>query len=134
MTSTEAKDKLQAAYQQLLDNDAHLLNVGVGEQSATSKLTQYVQNEFTDWDVDAEYNRNGKYVKKLNGASVRPDIIVHHRGTDDNLIVIEAKKAGYRGEDNDEEKLKAYKSELGYKFAYKIILGSATSPIQEVIG
>ncbi len=50
--------------------------------------------------------------------TVSPDIIVHHRGTPDNLLVIEVKKSRNREPDNrDEQKLKAFKEELHYRYA-----------------
>jgi hypothetical protein len=43
--------------------------------------------------VDPEYNRDGHEVKRSDGVIVVPDVIVHHRGTSDNLLVIEVKKS-----------------------------------------
>lgn len=57
--------------------------------------------------------------------AVFPDIIVHKRGNnDDNLLIIEMKKDSSR-EDNkrDLEKLRAFKRELNYCFAFHLILG-----------
>ncbi len=55
-----------------------------------------------------------------NGVTVFPDIIVHRRNTDDNLVVIEAKKSNFGGADQDEEKLYAYLYELEYRYAFKV--------------
>lgn len=60
--------------------------------------------------------------KMLDGeVSVYPDIIVHHRGTKDNFVVIEAKKS--TNIENDEEKLLAYKDKDGlyYKHAFAVL-------------
>ena len=56
--------------------------------------------------------------------TVFPDIIVHKRGTDENLLVIEMKKTTSKKTDTtyDLGKLKAFKSQLGYQFAIFIKL------------
>lgn len=61
-----------------------------------------------------------KILEKIltNAVSVYPDIIIHHRGTDDNFIVIEAKKTNNR--ESDDAKLLAYKRDLQYQFALSI--------------
>lgn len=63
------------------------------------------RNEFPDFDVDCEYNRDGVAPKKIGhlglypddddteAETVFPDIIVHRRGTEQNYLVIEAKKS-----------------------------------------
>ncbi|ADJ25558.1 conserved hypothetical protein [Dehalogenimonas lykanthroporepellens BL-DC-9] len=124
--------KIQKAYRQLLARDNHLLSVEANERSITHKLAEYLQVEFPEWNVDCEYNRNGLDGKKLStfikdiqsddtdAVSVYPDIIIHHRGTENNYVVIEAKKSNSRTEDMDNEKLCAYRSDLGYAHAYKV--------------
>jgi hypothetical protein len=68
------------------------------------------------------------------GIIVFPDIIVHRRETEDNLLVIELKKSssGVK-KDFDYAKLQGYKSELSYRFAMFICLGTKneSSPIVE---
>lgn len=50
--------------------------------------------------------------------TIFPDVIVHQRGTDNNLIVIEAKKNANRDrDDQDLAKLQAFRGELGYRYA-----------------
>jgi hypothetical protein len=61
--------------------------------------------------------------KMLDGVSVYPDIIIHHRGTKDNFVVIEAKKSNISEEnESDKQKLLQYKSnaELSYKHGFFI--------------
>ena len=125
------EDNIIRAYKQLLSSDAPLFVADVNERSMTHRFAMYLQEEFSEYDVDCEYNRNGLVPKRLesfkesidsddsNGVTVYPDIIVHHRRINDNYIVIEAKKtSSTRGDDL--EKLKAYKTELSYKYAYFI--------------
>ena len=141
-TNTDNKEvfkKIKNAYLKLLKNDSYLLDVDANERSITHRLAIYLEDEFPDYNVDCEYNRNGAEIKRIteifnniisqnaisitnktgNTVSVYPDIIIHHRGTDDNFIVIEAKKTT-NNNGNDEQKLKAYKDVLHYKHAFFI--------------
>lgn len=92
---------------------------------------------FHDWHVDCEYNREGHDPKTLafsaevaspddtEGNTVYPDIIVHHRGEQDNLLVVEAKKMGnHRGDDHDFRKLIAFRRQLKYRYAVFLRLGT----------
>ena len=128
----EIKDKIIRAFWLLLEIDKHLFIVDANERSLTHRLAMYLQSEFPDYHVDCEYNRNGidpkqlPYFKKqiptddTNALTVYPDIIVHHRGTENNFIVIEAKKTT-NGNRDDIKKLRAYKDELNYSYAYFVL-------------
>jgi hypothetical protein len=130
---SDVEARLKKAEEKLLRTDRFLLENDVNERSITHKLAQYLQEEFfPEWDVDCEYNRVGteEMAKKLDlkaepsctddthARTVYPDIIVHHRGKEyENLLVIEAKKnSSPAGTSRDEEKLKAFGKELGYKY------------------
>lgn len=86
----------------LKKNDSFLLKEDVHERSVAHKLAEYLQYQFPDWNVDCEYNRKGIEIKRLEGLEeceehgkterVYPDIIVHERNTNNNLLVIELKK------------------------------------------
>jgi len=135
----ELKDKIIRSYRMLLSRDSHLLVADANERSITHRLAMYLQNEFPEYDIDCEYNRDGLEPKRLdsfkkqidsdetNGATVFPDIIVHHRGTHDNFIVIEAKKSSNPRNHRDTGeckcdycKLRAYKTDLSYRHAFFI--------------
>ncbi|MEW8348578.1 MAG: hypothetical protein AB2687_09725 [Candidatus Thiodiazotropha taylori] len=127
MTEDEIELKVQTAIDKLLDRDALLLQNDAAERAITAKLSCYIQEEFDDWDVDCEYNRNFHRVKRLkeicksknkeNGASVFPDIIVHQRMTEHNFIVVEVKKTtNTESSDCDLMKLEAFREELGYEY------------------
>ena len=128
----EVKKKVEIALGMLLKNDSFLLEHDVNERSISHKLAEYLQQLFPDYNVDCEYNKRGedipktiqKYWEKLKNDNplVYPDIIVHRRSTDDNLLIIEAKNSsnGSRKErDYDLIKLKAYLSK-GDKYLYKV--------------
>jgi hypothetical protein len=129
----EVRSRVDAAYHSLLCHDAYLLEVDANERSITHKLAEYLQQEFPEWNVDCEYNRDGLLPKTLDhtffrevsasdtdAQTVYPDIIVHRRGSGRNLLVIEAKKSTTSSGTRDADKLKGYKVEHGYDFAYAV--------------
>jgi len=91
--------------------DKDLLLIDVNERSITHRLGIYLQEQFPEWDVDCEYNRlidNKKQMvltKRLKAKigettpedtqakTVYPDLIIHHRISTENLVVIEVKKS-----------------------------------------
>jgi hypothetical protein len=122
---------IKAALSRLFERDAELLRNDVNERTITHKLAEYLEPEFPGWDVDCEYNRNHDQTKRLkslphkitridntDGISVFPDIIIHKRMTDENLLVIEVKKStSDESPVFDKEKLLAFKEELHYQHA-----------------
>jgi hypothetical protein len=136
LTANQVKQKVRAAFELLIRKDAHLLKIDVNERSITHRLALHLQDAFKGWDVDCEYNRNRSDTKKLiigdgvripveaiqtddeQGKTVYPDIIVHHRGTDENLLVVEVKKTtNHVPKGFDLNKLQEYKRQLGYTHA-----------------
>ncbi len=158
----ELRGKVESALVNLYKQDSDLLNRDVDEKSISHRLASYLQSEFTDLKVDCEYNKHGDKGKKLGDAEemlellrqrytpeqlmkkidgnnaivVRPDIVVHTRGIDDNNeIVIEMKKI--RNKDIwkkrfDEEKLKAFTNKsnenpyTAYHYNYGLFLDIPT--------
>lgn len=133
-------DLVLQAVNALLLHDRYLLEHDVNERSITHRLAIYLQEKFPDYHVDCEYNRLGDIPKVLhsvrlnpdsadsNAQTVFPDVIVHKRGTADNLLVIELKKSTSRIDRSiDGAKLVAYKEELGYQFALFIELKTNTA-------
>lgn len=106
-----------AALQNLLGEDAALFVRDVHERTITARLADHLRPQFPGWDVDPEYNRDGHEVKKTNGDIVVPDVIVHHRGTRDNLLVIEARKSNTQ--EADEEVLKKLHMFKAYDLQYR---------------
>lgn len=116
------------ALERLLRSDGALLERDVNEQAVAHHLANYIYEEIGDvFDVDVEYNRhfNEKKVILLGDRSavVRPDIVVHERGSDENNVVaIEVKKFGADLE-RDREKLIALKQQYHYKHAAHVLVG-----------
>ena len=133
MNELEVKDKIEEALEKLKDKDFVLLKNDLNERTISHRLAIYIEDIFTEYDVDCEYNkipegskildiipRKGTLDDDTKAVTVYPDIIVHERDTDNNFMVIEIKKStnNSRNEiDYDGRKLKAYKSKLGYEFA-----------------
>jgi hypothetical protein len=139
-------EHLDVALARLAKQDAVLFKFNANERSLSFRLALYLAQLFPDLDVDCEYNRHHRderHRKRLfsrelravasrnvslmdeNGLTVFPDIIVHRRETDDNLLVIEIKKSTSLVKATfDLAKLAAYRSERGYSFAKFIRLGT----------
>ena len=75
------KDKLIAVVKKVFKNEDHRFG---REENLVSHLSSHLEIFFPEWDVDNEVEKNNE--------RQRPDIIVHKRGTDNNLFAIEVKK------------------------------------------
>lgn len=127
---------------ELYRHDRELLSVNANERSITHKVGEYLQQQFPRWNVDCEYNRRGADIKKLRThcdwqvqpddteGRIFPDIIVHHRGRQDNLLVIEVKKGDSRPSKADHKKLVVLGecSEYSYSYGIFLSLGSQGCP------
>jgi len=146
-----SKEKIENIIKDALDklivNDAILFEVDINERSITHMLALYLHEYFVGWNVDCEYNRDNHEAKWLilpkdryhpdltdiSAKTVYPDIIVHHRGTDENLLVIEAKKEnGMNLANYDIAKLKGFKKELSYQHAVLIKFFDGSCPRYEI--
>ena len=128
------KTRVIAAICALYRHDRELLEINTNERSITHKLAEYLQREFPSWHVDCEYNRLGRDTKKLavnvgkpsphdtEAKTVFPDIIVHRRKTDNNLLIMEVKKAGNQDKTWDIEKLKLFTQVPEYQYQYGLFL------------
>lgn len=130
----EIKEKVLSAVVYLLRNDSDLLDNNVNERSVSHKLAEYLQQQFPEWHVDCEYNRMRGDVKRANNIpdesgqvkrrEVLPDIIIHKRNTELNLLAIEIKKAGSREQlSKDRAKLTAFtKSDGEYRYNFGLLI------------
>ena len=136
----EIKKKVLDSINELYFKAYYIIDNDVNERSITHKLAIYLQNQFTDYDIDCEYNRNMKSPKEIvfietsKKGKVFPDIIVHKRGEDsNNLIVFEIKKCKndnvtdryLETKKHDIEKLKGYvnnNDEVPLKYKYGFFL------------
>ena len=141
----QMKEKVDTTVNLFLKRDFFLIKNDVNERSISHKLAEYLQQQFPEFSVDCEYNRmrdrnmDPEFItKKLNfdieslnsddttAKTVYPDIIIHRRGTSNNLLVIEIKKIINKSTKNfDLKKLKAFrKKPLQYKFGLYIEFGT----------
>ena len=123
------KAKVNIAIARFLEQDSYLLEVDANERTISNRLAVHLSREFPRWDTDCEYNRNLDQIKRLkikqrkgrgqvSMQNVVPDIIVHRRSSNRNLLAIEIKKTSSPESDNhDLGKLRALKRELGYRYA-----------------
>jgi hypothetical protein len=129
MDEKEICGRFEAALDAFFENEAELLELDVHERTVAGYLAhRYLAPQFPNHRVDADYNKVGlarepkrlELPKECRGGGYRivvPDIIVHHRGTNDqNLLVVEIKM-----ETNniprmcDEIKLVGYREQLQYR-------------------
>lgn len=131
MDESEVMQTVDRAVEALIENDNVLLQWDVNERSITHKLAEHLQTRVQNgWIVDVEYNREGHDESKKflsdeyfseepsrdnDKRLVYPDIIVHKRGTNKNLVVIEVKKDTGLDE-KDSEKVEGYIQSLGYRY------------------
>ena len=118
------KKKIKKCIDEFYLNESDLLKRENYEVTISCKFSQYLFIKFPKFDVDCEYDKHidsEKRVKELN-QNIRPDIVIHKRGIDDNnLVYIEIKTDHNRTTRNkDYAKIKvltkqsrAYKYRLG---------------------
>ena len=111
--------------------ETHLLEKDLGERVLTHRLAVHLENQFSGWDVDCDYNRLGERRLRLPkgsivstgddiGKSVYPDIVVHRRTIPENLLAIEIRKgANHQPLEHDRHKLRAL-TDPHLWFAYRI--------------
>jgi len=139
----DIKRRIIAAICALYRYDRELLDRDVNERSITHKLAEYLQREFPGWHVDCEYNRCEGDPKRirlnssqkelcdlfpeikpddLEAKTVFPDIIIHKRKTDRNLVIIEVKKTNGQEDTKDIDKIEAFIKEEAYQYRYGLFL------------
>jgi hypothetical protein len=112
-------DKVVRALGEFYGRETHLLDKDLGERVLTHRLAVHLENQFSGWDVDCDYNRLGERRLRLpkgsivstdddSGKSVFPDIVVHRRSVPENLLAIELRKAAnHQPVEHDQHKLRA---------------------------
>ena len=129
-------ETLDQALQTLIEQDRSLLKRGANERAISFRLALHLQMRLPEWHVDCEYNCWEKpchYMQQVITSTTSaateartsyPDIVIHRRGTTENLAVIEIAKSTNRfGIHQDIKKLRAYKAQLGYQHALLLSIG-----------
>jgi hypothetical protein len=65
MERDQVTGRLNNALRRVAENDRHLLEFDLSERCIASRLAFYLQNEFPEFNVDVEYNRDGEPPKRL---------------------------------------------------------------------
>ena len=128
VTGTVLEKVITQALDELYTRDYYLLEHKLHERSIVFRYAHYLQNiidcyeEFKDYNLDLEYNRNGNNPKHIpirdNGAI--PDLIIHKRGSNkDNLLIIEFKTYWDTEVDDDYKKLSCFVNPRG-KYRYTV--------------
>lgn len=138
----QIKEKVNKTVELFLKQDSFLIKYDVNERSITHKLAEYLQEQFPEFSVDCEYNRmkdknmDTEFItKKLNldieglnsddttAKTVYPDIIIHRRGTSNNLLVIEVKKSSSKvNKIIDIKKLNKFTTNSEYLYEYGLFI------------
>jgi len=113
ISNDEIKTIICICVLQLQKNEGKIIADNINECTITHKLAEYLQLHITGYIVDVGYNRvhdtnMQKQVYAQLGRHGIPDIIIHQRGTDNNILAIEIKKQKNKdkqGRKNDFEKL-----------------------------
>jgi len=136
MDMATIRKKLDQAIEVLIQRHGQLLELDVNERAIAHKLAEVIGKEFLDYDVDCEYNRHYDKVKRVklsyqtkmtkstHATRVFPDIVVHKRNSDDNLLVVEIKKvenSSQKEDESDRKKLRAF-LRPPYNYQYGLFL------------
>lgn len=138
ISAIEIEKRVTVALEKLCEVDGYILREDLNECTINHRIACHLQDQFPEWHVDCEYNRDGNRVKELElprnsvswhdteAKSVFPDIIIHRRGPDGpNLLVIEVKKTSNRSDTgHDYNKLFQYRDVFGYKRALFLRIGT----------
>lgn len=119
----------QRAIDDFYKSDSELAKRGGMEQACVSRIAYYFQRRVNlcaklkvyNVNVDCEYNKHADDPKRdSTNTLIRPDLILHNRGGDNNNILVAEFKAknNKKNYDNDRKKLKTYTAPG--KFNYKI--------------
>jgi hypothetical protein len=112
-------NKVVTALQEFYAHERFLFEHDLGERALTHRLAVHLEKQFSDWEVDCDYDRLGERTLRLpHGSivstddhlakSVYPDIVVHQRAIPNNLLAIEVRKAAnHQSPEHDRHKLRA---------------------------
>lgn len=117
------RSALNTAIRILWSRDADLLSRRAQEEAIAHRLAIYLELFFPTMHVDCEYNRDGDDPKRV-GHLRRPDIIIHRRGTLDNLLAVELKcdQADGQGRKDDIAKLRSLRQKFRYSYTASLLV------------
>lgn len=134
----DVEEKLQEAVESLYKEMPELISNRTHERTIVSHLAYFLKPLFRGWDVDTDYNREGRGgepKRSIDGELIVPDIIIHKRSQKQgpNLMVIQV-KAFWNKEDRNEDEadLRKLREKFKYDVLYRLELNSENFEIIEV--
>jgi hypothetical protein len=146
MEFDELKSRVNEAVNHFRNADDYLLINDACERALVHRLAVWLERFFPEWDVDCEYNLEyfndiedvhqkvtNMNMRRLDGrpidldrpveVSVYPDIIIHHRGSRQNLLAVEVKRSKVEDEIRfDYVKLASYQNDPRLNYQYGLFL------------
>ncbi len=134
------KKAISRACDILYIKNINLIKERAHERTIVNEMLPSLKEDFFEYDVWSEYNREGEIEnrqskKNIDGDIIIPDIIIHKYGpTGFNLAAIEVK--GYWNNESrevDEKKLRDIHFKHGYLFLCRVELGKNEAQVIEVL-
>lgn len=149
MQKAELIARVKKALRKLLESEKTLFQEDISERAVTHQLANYLKHQFSDFDVDCEYNRSKDGPKAINPAasadanelyteykmhsknqgkadspkavSIFPDVIIHKRRQSDEThnLLVVEVKKGKKLDARDNCKLRAFTAKIGVDFKYE---------------
>ena len=139
----ELMDIFEKAKNKFLKEEKEIIKIDVNERTLSTRLmfhlqtlllSEIYQESYKEYSVDCEYNRRKEIVKILpkeyrelekKDKQIYPDIILHQRNSEKNLMIIEMKKTyslDEGGKNENRDRLK-FLTSLRKENKYKYLLG-----------
>ena len=139
----ELMDMFEKAKNKFLKEEKEIIKIDVNERTLSARLmfhlqtlllSEIYQESYKEYSVDCEYNRRKEIVKILpkeyrelekKDKQIYPDIILHQRNSEKNLMIIEMKKTyslDEGGKNENRDRLK-FLTSLRKENKYKYLLG-----------
>ena len=139
----ELMDIFEKAKEKFLKEEKEIIEINVNERTLSARLmfhlqtlllNEIYQENYKEYSVDCEYNRRKEIVKILpkeyrelekKDKQIYPDIILHQRNNEKNLMIIEMKKtysSDEGGKNENRDRLK-FLTSLRKENKYKYLLG-----------
>lgn len=123
----EALDVFASAVRDLLQDET-LIYANPAERAIVNRLSVLLEGRFEGWTISVEWDRREDQIKRLRHGltedelvregAIIPDILIHQVGRQENLLVVEVKKAANKNYAGDIWKLEGMTRQDG-DYAYR---------------
>lgn len=136
MVMSDYKQIISEALQEVVSEELYCeVAYDMHEVALCHRLAVHLENSggFDGYLIDCDYNRSKGNPKEYPiDKGFRPDIIVHKRGSnDDNLIMIEAKKASATRPQKRKARKKLRRNAKAYNYCYAFYVEFPRECVQE---